>query len=148
LDRWHESADRGYLILEDGRIVGHSEYFWEGFIAAMNVFAALSRATSPSSSMPWAGSPLSASTRSRSPAWVPGAGPQTERHGHLDVQIELSTDLLLAQTPLPQGPHCPPTLSSINGSSVAPSGTTASISRLSLLSIPRPPLAVERRGGF
>jgi hypothetical protein len=36
-----EADDRGQPILEDGRIVGHSEYFWEDFIAALNVAAAL-----------------------------------------------------------------------------------------------------------
>jgi hypothetical protein len=33
--------DRGHPILQDGRIVGHSEYFWEEFIAAVNTLHAL-----------------------------------------------------------------------------------------------------------
>jgi len=36
-----EPDDRGHPILENGRIVGHSEYFWEAFIDAVNVLAAL-----------------------------------------------------------------------------------------------------------
>jgi len=33
--------DRGHPILQEGRIVGHSEYFWEDFIASLNTLAAL-----------------------------------------------------------------------------------------------------------
>ena len=33
--------DRGHPILENGRIVGHSEFFWEDFIAAVNTLHAL-----------------------------------------------------------------------------------------------------------
>jgi hypothetical protein len=36
-----EPDDRGHPIHQDGRIVGHSEFFWEDFIAAMNVLDAL-----------------------------------------------------------------------------------------------------------
>jgi hypothetical protein len=36
-----DAADRGQPILEEGRIVGHSEYFYEDFIAALNVAEAL-----------------------------------------------------------------------------------------------------------
>ena len=36
-----EPDDRGHPILENGRIVGHSEFFWEAFIDAVNVLAAL-----------------------------------------------------------------------------------------------------------
>ena len=36
-----EPDDRGYPILDDGQIVGHSELFYEDFIAALNVVAAL-----------------------------------------------------------------------------------------------------------
>jgi hypothetical protein len=36
-----EADDHGQPILEDGRIVGHAEYFWEDFIAALNVAVAL-----------------------------------------------------------------------------------------------------------
>jgi hypothetical protein len=36
-----EPDDRGHPILHDGRIVGHSEYFWEDLVAAINVLAAL-----------------------------------------------------------------------------------------------------------
>ena len=36
-----EPDDRGHPILENGRIVGHSEFFWESFIDAVNVLAAL-----------------------------------------------------------------------------------------------------------
>ena len=33
--------DSGHPILQDGRIVGHSEYFWEDFIASLNTLDAL-----------------------------------------------------------------------------------------------------------
>jgi hypothetical protein len=33
--------DHGHPILQDGRIVGHSEYFWEDFVAALNTLHAL-----------------------------------------------------------------------------------------------------------
>ena len=36
-----EPDGRGHPILENGRIVGHSEFFWEAFIDAVNVLAAL-----------------------------------------------------------------------------------------------------------
>ena len=36
-----EADDRGHPILLDGRVVGHSEYFWEDFVAAINVLDAL-----------------------------------------------------------------------------------------------------------
>jgi hypothetical protein len=42
--RFHLASDpddRGQPILEDGRVIGHSEYFYEDFIAALNVAAAL-----------------------------------------------------------------------------------------------------------
>jgi len=34
-------GDRGHPILENGLVVGYSEYFWESFIDAVNVLAAL-----------------------------------------------------------------------------------------------------------
>jgi len=36
-----ELDGRGHPILLDGRVVGHSEYFWEDFIAALNTLHAL-----------------------------------------------------------------------------------------------------------
>jgi hypothetical protein len=36
-----EPDDHGHPILEGARIVGHSEFFWESFIDAVNVLAAL-----------------------------------------------------------------------------------------------------------
>jgi len=36
-----EPDDRGHPILQNGRVVGHSEFFWEDFIAAVNVLDAL-----------------------------------------------------------------------------------------------------------
>ena len=36
-----DPAEQGYPILDDGQIIGHSELFYEDFIAAMNVAAAL-----------------------------------------------------------------------------------------------------------
>src|SRR6185436_6408984 len=36
-----EPDDRGHPLLENGRIAGHSEFFWESFIDAVNVLAAL-----------------------------------------------------------------------------------------------------------
>ena len=36
-----EPDDRGHPILENGRIAGHSEFFWEAFIDAVNVLTAL-----------------------------------------------------------------------------------------------------------
>ena len=32
---------RGHPILQEGRVIGHSEFFWEDLIAALNVVAAL-----------------------------------------------------------------------------------------------------------
>ena len=39
-----DAGEQGYPILDDGEIVGHSDLFYEDFIAAMNVVAALAAA--------------------------------------------------------------------------------------------------------
>jgi hypothetical protein len=36
-----EPDDRGHPILHDGQVVGHSEYFWEAFVDAVNVLDAV-----------------------------------------------------------------------------------------------------------
>jgi hypothetical protein len=36
-----DPEEQGYPILDDGEIVGHSEYFWEDLVAAINVLAAI-----------------------------------------------------------------------------------------------------------